>query len=86
MVGPGQRQDDLWRLKLWHFDYEGEQDVAGEEEGEVGKGLYCSFVSWQMKRAVICRKHLSPASSSPVIDAKHISFREKPRQMNTLIC
>lgn len=85
MVGPGQRQDDLWKLKLWHFDNEGERDVAREEEeAEVVKGLYCSFVSWQMKRGVICRKHLSPPSSSQVIDSKHISFREKPRQMNTL--
>lgn len=83
VVGPG--QDDLWTLKLWHFDNEGGRDVAREdEEEEVGKGLYCSSVSWQMKRAVICRKHLSPPSSSQVIDAKHISYREKPRQMNSL--
>lgn len=81
MVSPERRQDDLWKLKLWHFDSEGERDVAREEEAKVGKGLYCSSVSWQMKRAVIWRKHLSPLSSSPVMDAKHISFRG---QMNTL--
>lgn len=79
MVSPGRRQDDLWKLKLWHFDNQGERDVAREEETKVGKGLYCSSVSWQMKRAVICRKHLSPLSSSPVMDAKHISVREKLR-------
>lgn len=64
----------------------GERDVAREEEAKVGKGLYCSSVSWQMKRAVICRKHLSPLSSSPVMDAKHVSFREKARTDEHFIC
>lgn len=82
MVGPGQRRDDLWKLKLWHFDNEGSEM---KEEAEVGKGLYCSFVSWQMKRAVICRKHLSPPSSSPVIDAKHF-FQRKAQTDEHFLC
>lgn len=51
---------------------------GGGDRGGGGKGLYCSAVSWQMKRAVICRKHLCPRSSSPIMDTKHISFKEKP--------
>lgn len=45
---------------------------------EKGGGLYCAAASWQMKRAAICRKHLSPLSSPLIMDTKQISFKERP--------
>lgn len=54
----------------------GRRDVAREEE--VGRGLYHSAVSWQMKRTAICRKYFSPLSSPPIMDTKPISFKERP--------
>lgn len=79
------RQDDLWKLKLWHFDKEGERDVAREKEAKVGKGLYCSSVSWQMKRAPICRKHLSPLFLTSNGRKTHF-FQRKPQTDAHFIC
>lgn len=74
---------------LEHFDNKGKgrercSERGGGDRGGVGKGLYCSAVSWQMKRAVICRKHL--LSSLFLTNNGHEThfFQRKTRHSNTL--
>lgn len=82
-------QEDLWSLNtraLWQHGGKKtcSEGGGGGDGGGDGKGLYHSAVSWQMKQTVICRKHLSPLSSPPIIDTKHIFFQRKTRHSHTL--
>lgn len=55
--------------------------VRGKRCSERGGGVRVVLplpVSWQMKRGVICRKHLSPLSSPTIMDTSHVSFKERP--------
>lgn len=57
------------------------KERRSERGGGGGKGLYCSAVSWQMKRTVICRKHLFSSRSFPPTNNGHktnVSFKERP--------